>query len=183
MKKSSVIPKNTTTVKELYRNRWISLRQTEDGYTFSNETRCNGVTAAILIVDSRSYPGEVLGRYEVCPAHFDGMALASFTGGVETGNPFATAIHEIKEEAGYEAEINDLVYLGTCRPSKSADTVTHLFAWDARGQLPGPIEGDGSAGEVGAYTGWVTQEEAFKCKDPLMSVLLGRYLLSQKGVV
>lgn len=172
---------NEVVFKELHHNRWISLRQIGN-YVYSHESRANGELVAILITDSTREPGTVLGRFELCPAHFDDFALASFTGGVEHGSAALTAVHEIKEEAGYVAQVDELVYLGTCRPSKSADTVVHLFAWDAKGQNPGTISGDGSEGEHGAYAKWVTYQEAFACKDPLMSILLGRFLVRNGAV-
>lgn len=164
--------------KELYHNRWVSLRQINN-YVYSHETRSSGQNVAVLIYDDSRKQDCILGRFELCPAHFDGFELCSFTGGVEKGDPAGTAIHEIKEEAGYVAKKDELRYLGTCRPSKSADTLVHLFSWDAQGKTPGEIVGDGSAGEVGAFTKWVNANQAFECKDPLMATLLGRFFATQ----
>lgn len=160
------------TPKTLFENRWLSLKETE-GYIFSHESRCQGNIVAILVYDS-SKPDMVLGRYERCPAHFDGIQLASFTGGVEKGDVLATAVMEIKEEAGYDAKKEELIYLGTCRPSKSSDTVVHLVSWDANGKIQGEASGDGSEGEKDSYSKWIDKSVALSCQDPLMLVLLVR---------
>lgn len=165
--------------KSLYENEWLSLRDT-DGYIYSHETKGNGKKVAILVVDSDK-PGKVIGRYENNNAHFDGLQLASITGTVEKDDPLSTAVMEVDEEAGYFIKEDDLIPLGTVKPSKSADTVCHLYVVDVAGKSQHEPEGDGSEGEQGAYVKWITAKEAVECKDPLMSVLLMRYnLLSNK---
>lgn len=159
--------------KELFHNKWLSLWDV-DGYTFSHETRSNGNLVAILIFDSTK-PDTYYGRYEICPAHDDGMELCSITGGVDGGDVVGTALHEIKEEAGFDAKKEELYVLGTVRPSKSADTVASLYAWDCKGQEQGEAVGDGSEGEKGAYCKPVTKNEAIMCKDPLMATMIARF--------
>ncbi len=129
----------------------------------------------MLVYDS-SRPDTVLGRFEICPAHGDPEPqLCAITGGVEKGKtPLEAAIKELREEAGYCADEIDLEPLGEIRPSKSADTRIHLYAFDASGKVQHEITGDGSFYERGAYCQWVTRKQAIWCKDPLMAVMLAR---------
>lgn len=161
--------------KELYHNKWLSLFQVGN-YVYSHETRSNGHLVALLVVDS-SKPGRVFGRMELCPAHFDGFQLTSITGGVEHDDPVTTALHELKEEAGYDGKAHELFSLGTARPSKSADTVVHFYLYDTKGKQPGEAIGDGSEGEKGAYCKWVSVEDAIHCKCPFMGTMIARWQL------
>jgi hypothetical protein len=160
------------TNKILHENKWVSLMETPDGYVYSRETRCAGEIVAVLVYSM----GEemVLGRFERTPAHGPDIELCSITGGVEHGDPVATALHELKEEAGIDAVADELEHLGKVRPSKSADTWVHLFALDGTHKELGEAVGDGSAGEVDSYCKWITVEAAFACKDALMHSLLIR---------
>jgi len=160
--------------KDLYKNDWLSLKEM-DGYIYSHESRSNGKIVAILVVDSEKHPGEVLGRYEDCPPHEDGITLTSITGGVEDDDVEGTAVMELKEEAGYVADETELIPLGTVRPTKSTDTTVYLFGIDVKGKEQGEAEGDGSEGEKGAYTDWVTEKEAVDCKDPLVATMIARW--------
>ena len=158
----------------LYAGNYLSLKK-RGNYIYSHESRSNGKLVAILVYDS-SCPNLVLGRYEICPAHDDPLPqLCTITGGVDTGEtPIESAIKEIREEAGYCADEMDLEYLGEIRPSKSADTRTYLYAFDAKGKVQYEAVGDGSKYERGAYCTWVSIKEAIWCKDPLMAVMLVR---------
>ena len=135
----------------LYENHYLSLKK-RGNYIYSHESRSNGKLVAILVYDS-SRPDVVLGRYEICPAHGDtSPQLCAITGGVEKGKtPIESAITELREEAGYCADESELESLGFVRPSKSADTVTYLYAFDANGKTQHKVTGDGSFYERGAY--------------------------------
>ena len=89
--------------KVLYENKWLSLCEV-DGYVYSHESRSNGRLVAILVIDSKKHPGQVYGRFEACPAHFDGRQLTSITGGVEKDDPMATAIMELEEEGSVKVK-------------------------------------------------------------------------------
>lgn len=160
----------------LFENPWLSLKRIGN-YVYSSETRSNGKLVAVLIYDT-SQPGLYYGRYENCPAHFDtGKTLCALTGGVEQDDPISTAVHEIKEESGFTAQPEELMNLGTVRPSKSADTVCYLYAWNAQGKTPEAPQGDGSEGEVGSYCDWTSEKDCVWCKDPLMVTLISRFHL------
>lgn len=160
--------------KLLLENKWLSVLETPDGYVYSRESRCGGVIVAVLVYDMVSQ--RVLGRFERTPAHGPEakIALASITGGCENNDPVATAILELKEEAGIAAPVGALESLGRVRPSKSADTWVYLYALNGTGIQRGEAKGDGSLGEQGAYCDWVSVERAILCDDALFSVLLLR---------
>ena len=158
----------------LYENHYLSLKK-RGNYIYSHESRANGKLVAILVYDS-SRPDAVLGRYEICPAHEDtSPQLCAITGGVEKGRtPIESAITELREEAGYCADESNLEPLGEVRPSKSADTLTYLYAFDANGKVQHKVTGNGSEYERGAYCKWVSKEQAIWSKDPLMALMIAR---------
>jgi 8-oxo-dGTP pyrophosphatase MutT (NUDIX family) len=169
----------------LYHNRWVSLVKLVapnygvDGYVYSHETRCNGKVVAVLpyrVNDSGPEPRlEVLLRDEITPCwSLDESQLSAITGGWEKGDDEdcrLTADRELWEEAGYRAP--HLFTLGTCRGTKSSDTVYHLFGVCLTGvPRTGDGHGDGSTLEARATCRWVTPEElAVRTVDPLASVL------------
>lgn len=162
----------------LFANPWLSLKRIGN-YVYSSETRSNAKLVAVLIFDS-SKPRQYYGRFEDCPSHFDGIKLCALTGGVEDDDPLSTAIHEIKEESGFTAEITELLNLGTVRSSKSSDTTVYLYAWDAKGKTPENPQGDGSAGEIGSYCDWVQERDYAWCKDPLAATLILRFKMDME---
>lgn len=167
----------------LYSNEWLDLRET-DGYVYSHESRCGGKIVCILVVD-RNRDGMVLGRYEVVPCHFspdDSEELVSITGGVENDDPVATAIMEVREEAGYTITKEDLNFLGEYHPSKSADTTAFLYWVDVAGKPQQKPEGDGSEGEKHCRVEWMEIGDAVQsCVDPLFFTCLLKYWWTTAG--
>jgi hypothetical protein len=72
-----------------------------------------------------------------------------------------------------------MVALGTVRPSKSTDTIVHLFGVDVAGKKQSKPEGDGSDGEKDAYVEWISVEDGIKCKDPLVATMIARYAFQE----
>lgn len=166
-------------MKELYKNEWLSLKETDDGYVYSHEEKCNGQIVAILVFLENEIEEieQILGRFEIVPCHNDGCTLVSITGGVENGEIKKTAILELEEEAGILAKEDDLISLGTVRPSKSTDSIVYLFGVNGDNKISVTPRGDGSEGEKHAYCKWITPVMVAKSKDPLLSTMLLRYLL------
>lgn len=154
--------------KVLHKTDWVSLLQ-RDHYIYAHETRSNGKIVSVLVHDS-TRPGHYYGRYEWCPAHCADRLLYSITGGVEHDNPLQTAIDELWEEAGYKANLDEMLFLGDVYPYKAADTIASLYTYDAKGRSPDPNPpGDGSIHETHAYCEWVNEEQVLKtAKDPLL---------------
>jgi 8-oxo-dGTP pyrophosphatase MutT (NUDIX family) len=177
----------------IFDNKWVSLmKSTEDNgcqYIYSSEPWCDSQGVAVLVYryepkgkDLGSMFGlphaqrEYLGRFEVCPAHSDVPELCAITGGMDKPDEdaFATAIREVKEEAGFDVTEQKMLYLGSVRPSKASDKTVHLMAFDVTGLEQGEAVGDGTLGEVGAFTEWVTRREAAFSKDPVLTTMITR---------
>jgi 8-oxo-dGTP pyrophosphatase MutT (NUDIX family) len=160
---------------------YLSLRQKDGWYTYTHESRAEkGELVAVLpfILDMRGNVDKLLGRYEECPAHDDGVALCAITGGVDHGsNPVEAVLQELWEEGGFRADADDLIELGTIRPLASSDACVHLYAIDVTNEEHLRREdsiGDGTKGEEGAYCDWVTMEDAVNCKSANMLSMICR---------
>lgn len=159
--------------KTLYENDWLSLKETNDGYIYSYESRSDGKLVAVLGFKS---DGKYLGRYERNPAHKDDIALCALTGGVDKDvkDIKDMALQELEEESGIKADKDELIDLGTVRPSKSADTTFYLFGINLDDYEIGEAKGDGSKGEEGSYCKWVSKDDLINCKDPIVHVMILR---------
>jgi len=162
--------------KVLYKNDWVSLmsKDTPDGetYVYSHETRCNGNIIAVLLYERNGLDSWKYGvRKEKTPCWGGQAEISSLTGGVDEGDtPIQAAIKELKEEGGYECEEKDLEPLGTCRGTKSCDTMYHLYALDVSGKTAGEATGEDSGNIV-----WLSKTESFKkvvC--PIFHVMFNR---------
>lgn len=177
-------------IRTLFENHWLSLKEkTMDNgstYVYSHAGWSGGEGVAILPFRSKLvspawkyYQPEFLGRYEICPAHSDDVELCSITGGMDKDgeSPVFTAMRELIEEGGYKVPVENIVYLGTVRPSKSSDTTNHIFAVNLDdGSEEVEATGDGTIGEEGAYCSWINQEQLIKAKDPLLHAMYLRSL-------
>lgn len=161
--------------KVLYKGPWLSIRQTPDGYEYMHQEKSNGGAVAVLAYRLR--PTQIVGRFEECPPHRDGLALCALTGMMDHPgeHPATTAARELQEEAGIMVNPEELKALGTIRPSKASDTLMHLFSVNiGENRDIGKSIGDGTRGEENAYCKWVTVDEALRCKDPMVATLLAR---------
>lgn len=167
----------------LYGNPWLSLKRLaypeKDiyGYIYSHESRCNGEIVAILpwrINNNNLNKLEFMLRNEVTPCwHEEDPQISSITGGVEDGNIGKTIEMELLEEAGYVANRDEFLKLGTCRGSKSSDTIYHLFAINCTKRTRQAASGDGSKLEEKAECFWASS--IGKAVDPLVYVLHHRF--------
>jgi len=156
----------------LFDNPWLTLNKVVDpengvnGYVYSHEKRCNGKIVSILPYRKKDGKYEYLLRKEITPCWSMDYRISSITGGVEKDDPIETAIHEIKEEAGYSVEIKELISLGICRGTKSSDTEYHLFGVDLTDKIKGEATGDGSELEKNASCFW--SDSFVDVEDPLV---------------
>jgi 8-oxo-dGTP pyrophosphatase MutT (NUDIX family) len=158
----------------LFRNQYLAVIE-RDGYTFAHEVRCHGVIVAIVPFRTIGTRREFLARCEVCPAHGPQLELCCLTGGLEPGQTVeACAQQEIYEEAGYAVAAHELRHLGQVHPSKSADTVVHLFAVDVTQKHPQTAPGDGSRFETNASVVWVGYDQGMHIADPLFVTAMAR---------
>jgi 8-oxo-dGTP pyrophosphatase MutT (NUDIX family) len=138
-------------INTLFQNQWLSLKEVVappniKGYVFSHETRSNGSIVSILPYRELNGKTQFLLRKEITPCWDDEEPnFSSITGGIEDiSQKRQTVINEIKEEAGYEVSKQDLMFLGTCRGSKSSDTTYYLYSVDLSDKKQGDAVGDGS---------------------------------------
>lgn len=173
-------------IRKLYGNDWVELRELVlpekgvKGYTYLHEKRCGGDIVSILPyrTDPDGNLVEVMVRMEVTPCWSMDEAVSSITGGVEKKDGkqdiVGTAVMELEEEGGLKAPAEALRKLGTCRGTKSVDTVYHLFAVDADKAEKVEAKGDGSHLESLARCEWVKPSEIAKADDPLLPMLFMR---------
>lgn len=174
------------TLLSLHENEWLSLRKVvspEDdirGYVYSHETRCQGNIIAVIgyrwTRKKHFYEYEYLIRKEVTPCWGLDPQYSALTGGWE-GNPDfrVDAVNELKEEAGYVVELEDMYSLGTCFGTKSTDTTFRLFAVDLEDKTQGEALGDGSKQDSEGTAHWMTYPEiAEKVNDPIVIMLISR---------
>lgn len=139
------------TDKILHAGKFVELRVKEGPdykYEYLHESRCDGQIVSFL--PHHSVRGYLL-RHETTPCWGEnerGYHINSFTGGWERDKhdaPIDAVIDELREEAGIILPSEDLIRtLGTCRGSKSSDTLYHLFSIDLNhGYEEVPIEADG----------------------------------------
>lgn len=159
-------------------NKWVSLMKIEKpenniyGYIYSHETRCYGKIIAIL--PYRYYNGmwQYLLRSEVTPCwDTDRNIISSITGGYEKGMSIEdVVVMEMEEEAGYIINKNDLKNLGTCRGTKSSDTVYHLFTIDLTDKEKS-TEGSGDGSELERKASCFWSDKINQSEDPLVYVM------------
>lgn len=174
------------TVDVLAEDKWLSLRSMKvpelgiTGYTYTHNPHCHGHAVAVLPFINGGYDEmQVLLREEIVPPWGLAPTRCAITGAWDhTGETYhATAARELYEEGGFSVEPEKLIPLGTCRGTKATDIVIHLYAADVTGMTAlDTLPGDGSSLEQIASTYWCDVKEAGQSQDPLIGVMLMRYL-------
>jgi len=163
--------------KILFENKWVQLKERDGWYTFSHNTRGDGVS--VLLFDSQTK--EIVIRFENTPPH-GGFNKTALTGTIEDGyTAKGTAVKEVLEEAGVTITEDELIYLGWVYPSKFSDFKQYLFAVDIAGKAFGAIEGDGTEGERDATVMSVSIDEALFINESSISACIAR-LAHMKGL-
>lgn len=169
-------------IKTLFENKWVSLKEMSlpeegvNGYSYLHEIRCHGKIISILpfrnLVKGKF---EFYIRKEVTPCWGMQESLSSVTGGVEKDDIVSTTIHELEEETGYLCKADEIIKLGTCRGTKSVDTMYYLSAFDVTNSKQVEAKGDGSELEAKASMIWMNEEDLHKVVDPLVGILYLRW--------
>jgi len=163
--------------KVLFKNKWVSVIK-KDFYIFARHDWCNSLGVALLPYRKKATGEyEYLGRFEIFHAHGEEVELCAITGGYDkAGESFADcAARELKEEGGYLVSSDQLVELGTSKPSKASDSTLHLFAVELNEQTPYETPtGDGTIAEEGSYAKWLTKKELLASNDPNLLAMLIR---------
>jgi hypothetical protein len=179
----------------LHKGKFVELKQREgEGYKyeFLHESRCGGHIVAILPV---SFDRGMLVRQEFTPCWGDDLNISAITGGWEKDKhetPFDTVIEELREEAGIVLKDEACIMsLGTCRGTKSTDTLYHLFLVDLSNEDDWDeveIETDGSVLEGKAHNEWmptpgsndVNDDSPWLAggQDPMLYVMYTRWMVA-----
>lgn len=167
----------------LFKNKWIEVYE-KDGWYTCYRSEHGVVVLGIRYSESKKAlldEMEALVRVEHTPCHLDGpkegkFNLTSLTGMIEDGlTPFQTAKKELLEESGYDVQEEAFIDLGWVYPSKQSDNKIYLFAVDLTGLEPSKeISGDGTKGEEGAYSKWVSLKEAISLPSPMIGACISR---------
>ena len=174
-----------STVKIICKTDFLELREIKipnspiQGYVYSHEKKSNGKKVVLLPFRKVNGKTQFLIRIEPVPC-WEGMNFlpVSITGSLENNIPRETALHELKEEGGYEIEDSQLIDLGTIYGNKSCDTVYYLYTADLTGMTRGDAKGDGSELEKQSYCEW--KDSIDGSVDPFVYVCF-RKMRSYKG--
>lgn len=127
--------------------------------------------------DENEIHREYLGRFEYLPAQSEGLTLCSITGGYDKPDKESfceCAIRELEEEGGYTTSTEHVVSLGKIRNSKSSDNVMHLFAVNVKDCTKISAVGDGTIGEEGSYSEWLSHQDILFADDVLLAAMIAR---------
>lgn len=168
----------------LFRSKWITVKRKElsDGhsYLYTSAEWCNSLGVAILpfrtvmVNADGDIDLQFLARFEMAPAHSGEIEMGSIMGGmdVEGETPEDTAIRELIEEGGYKVSIDNMIYLGTARQSKSSDGIMHLFGVHITDSAEEVEEiGDGTLIEETGYSAWIDFRSLILADEPLMHTM------------
>jgi 8-oxo-dGTP pyrophosphatase MutT (NUDIX family) len=156
----------------LFQSDWLAIKTTPGGYEYMSQMKSD---EGVAVLAFRRNPLQFVGRYEEIPPHRDGIALCSLTGMVDAGeHPTQTAVRELFEEAGIQVGYDEMMGLGSVRPSKASDYVIHIFAVDIGDRDIGRGPGDGTQSEKDAYCQWIDYDEAIESKDPTLATSVAR---------
>jgi len=178
-------------VETLFDNENLSLMIADDWFVYGHLSRAQdgeGVAVLVYKMGADGLVSHMLGRYEVNPAHADGMMITSITGGIDHGmTPEQAVEQELLEEAGIDIKNQrgwTMQSLGTCMPSKFLDMKYHLFSLDCTNMSAALDDakavGDGTRGEQGAYCKWDYPHVVVGCKCPLVALMAMRAGLLNK---
>lgn len=170
--------------KTLYKTKWLSLKSMvveEAGgaeYIYVHSEPSAGLGVAVLPFRKREgQPPEFLLRREVVPPWGLDTSVCSVTGMHEGGEFIKTAQRELKEEAGYTADLDQFTPVGTVRVSKASDTLLHMFLVNLTGIEEGEAEGDGTAFEELGSCYWTT--DPFEAEDATTLALLAHIVKAE----
>lgn len=178
------MPQDKLPYEVLYTSKWAEVRK-RGFYVYTHSPWSNSMGVALLPFRFVNGQIQFLARFENNLAHTDNrneLEICSITGGYDNADRFTIeecALNELREEGGYAALPVDLIPLGTANVSKGSDYVQFLYGIDLGKPHIVRVEptGDGTEGEIGAYCKWVTREELFTTKDPLVYMMYARLFL------
>ncbi|AIA29699.1 hypothetical protein MCAL160_0162 [Mycoplasmopsis californica HAZ160_1] len=160
---------------ELFRNEWISVYQSEKGFTYCQRKSVDSIAALLYRMINGKY--EFLIHYQPLPEikqkkYWDQPYACPITGSIEDNqSPIDCCINEVKEEAGfYINRLNIKKIIKNIATTQMNEQVFNLLV-DVTNLEQFPPKTDGSIFEAVAFNKWVDQEE-------FESILLNEYTLS-----
>jgi len=165
----------------LKRTNFLSLNKCDKtGYIYVSESWTDDRKVAVLPFMSG---GKYLVRFEKIPCwDLNSLQLCSLTGSAEKGIDFKrAAVAEIQEETGYLVTAQDLIELGTARPSKFISSVYHLYGVCLDGKEHGEENPDDDL-EAQAHWSWASANKLIESEDPLLALMFLRLVnVTRKG--
>lgn len=174
----------------IHDGKFVSLRQIETDdyrYEYTVDSRCDGTLVAVLPF----FDEHCIVHYELTPCWNVKLPEApnhmnSITGGWESAKhptTLDTAIAELREEAGIEADLTRMRSLSVCNLGKSSANIVHLYGYcmseEEFNNYPTDYwgAGDGSWMEQQEYASLVPIQQALMAStDPLLFVMIARVL-------
>lgn len=155
-------------IKELFYNKWVSIRQIDD-WVYAHFQKSNSNTVGVIPYRIDMEYGLMFGAIkEKIPCH-TGENYYLLTGATENNDPEQTAINELKEEAGIDVHTEDLIYIGKFYGLKHSDCYIHLYAVNTTGKKQHIPKGDGSKHEQEAEFSFHTDYGLLEhSNDPLL---------------
>lgn len=153
-------------IKELTNNKFLNLKQVKDpdkgvnGYLFAERRGIDSVAFICWDVDKNAF----LLNDEYKPP-IDEFVLGAFGGSLDKDvTPRQIVKEEVKEEAGFQVENNDIFYLGRAFVSTQMNQFCHLFLVKVDKEKEGAREPE-NAIEEQAKTIWIKLNEIYELQD------------------
>lgn len=145
-------------MKELLKTKWVSVIETSNGFQYFQRKGKDSI--ALFLLKQENDKLKVLVRFQPLPLDNNPDLYAQklypcpITGGMYEGNdPKTTAIHEAKEEAGYDIE-NEIKYLGKYVTSTQSSEIVYMFYADVTELTQEEPKGDGTEFEKISNNEW-----------------------------
>lgn len=149
---------------------WLQVIQTANGYYFSRRKNRNSVAVFLVRQPDPKKDWEVLVRMQPLPIHnsLPGEEMQLFpcpiTGGLDNPNedPEECAIREALEEAGYQIELDELVYLCNYLVGTQTDETVYVYYADVTDLKPIEATQDGTVFEAASKNVWHDLEYLYR---------------------
>lgn len=179
--------------KTLYKNYWITLKQTERGFVYAQRKNINSTASLLFKKDKNGY--KFLLRYQPLPeltiknSKWKKLYPCCVTGSLEQNEtPIENAIKEILEETNYVVKNNDIIAFGQNVSSTQMNEIVYVFVVDInKAKYIRKKSGDGSIFENISINKWVSHQ---KLKEILannkyfyLSSLASAYLLFEQKIL
>lgn len=159
--------------KALFEHEYITIRETEDGYTYYEYDDTVGI-----LPYRRNSSKPFLIRKEPVPSWGGGLfTWAVYGGTADKDSIVGAAVAEVEEEAGFVIQPSQLIDVGKIYRGKNSTGITYLFLVDVTEVQQQDPEGDGSEEEDSSLVQWVDENYIQYSECPILHSLLLKYYL------